>query len=207
MPEIEALDCCRESESTISFVLRDCNWMQALEGDIDTSHFGFLHGGHVDPKDVPEDRPFSTPSRTARREYHVRHAVGHELRRLPPRREAGPTGASPISCSRSGRRRRTASSSSHVHARAWVPLDDTHTMFVFIWWKQASRRRSAAARSQGRQADRGTAATTMLPNTTDWFGRWRLARRGERLPASTATRSAATRSTPASTISTCRIRR
>ena len=24
---------------------RECNWLQALEGDIDTSHFGFLHGG------------------------------------------------------------------------------------------------------------------------------------------------------------------
>ena len=24
---------------------RDCNWLQSLEGDIDTSHFGFLHVG------------------------------------------------------------------------------------------------------------------------------------------------------------------
>ena len=27
--------------------------------------------------------------------------------------------------------------SSHMHARGWVPLDDTHTMYVFIWWKKA----------------------------------------------------------------------
>jgi nitrite reductase/ring-hydroxylating ferredoxin subunit len=27
--------------------LEECNYMQALEGDIDTSHFGFLHAGHV----------------------------------------------------------------------------------------------------------------------------------------------------------------
>src|SRR6266550_2521932 len=27
--------------------MRECNFMQALEGDIDTVHAGFLHGGHV----------------------------------------------------------------------------------------------------------------------------------------------------------------
>ena len=31
-------------------VLRDCNWLQALEGDIDTMHLGFLHLGHVKPR-------------------------------------------------------------------------------------------------------------------------------------------------------------
>jgi len=29
----------------------------ALKGDIDISHFGFLHAGHVDPDDLPEDHP------------------------------------------------------------------------------------------------------------------------------------------------------
>ena len=30
--------------------LEECNYMQALEGDIDTVHFGFLHVGHVVPE-------------------------------------------------------------------------------------------------------------------------------------------------------------
>ncbi len=30
--------------------LEECNFMQALEGDIDTVHFGFLHAGHVVPE-------------------------------------------------------------------------------------------------------------------------------------------------------------
>jgi phenylpropionate dioxygenase-like ring-hydroxylating dioxygenase large terminal subunit len=32
--------------------LRSCNWMQALEGDIDTVHLGFLHVGSVQPEDM-----------------------------------------------------------------------------------------------------------------------------------------------------------
>ena len=30
-----------------------CNWLQGLEGDIDTSHFGFLHAGAIDPEEMP----------------------------------------------------------------------------------------------------------------------------------------------------------
>ena len=38
-----------EDEVDIGGFLRDCNWLQALEGDIDTSHVGFLHGGMFGP--------------------------------------------------------------------------------------------------------------------------------------------------------------
>src|SRR5262249_2775531 len=34
---------------------RECNWVQALEGDIDTCHFGFLHLGSVAPEMVTPD--------------------------------------------------------------------------------------------------------------------------------------------------------
>ena len=51
LPEIEAT-LLPESEVQITFVQRECNWLQALEGDIDTSHFGFLHVGSVEPSDV-----------------------------------------------------------------------------------------------------------------------------------------------------------
>ena len=54
MPGIEA-SLLPEAELQISFVQRECNWLQALEGDIDTSHFGFLHVGSVQPDDVPQD--------------------------------------------------------------------------------------------------------------------------------------------------------
>jgi hypothetical protein len=34
-----------ENQANISFVLRNCNWLQGLEGDIDPSHLNFLHYG------------------------------------------------------------------------------------------------------------------------------------------------------------------
>ena len=46
LPQIEAT-LLPETDVQIQFVQRECNWLQALEGDIDTCHFGFLHGGSI----------------------------------------------------------------------------------------------------------------------------------------------------------------
>ena len=71
MPEIEAT-LLPESELPISFVQRECNWLQALEGDIDTSHFGFLHAGSVQPEHVPTGQLPDRYTVTNRApEYHV----------------------------------------------------------------------------------------------------------------------------------------
>jgi hypothetical protein len=57
-----------------------------------------------------------------------------------------------------------------VIARAWVPMDDTHVMFVGFTWKQASR---TAVLKGGEQIPGSTPAPEYQPNSTDWFGRWR----------------------------------
>src|SRR5262245_50536770 len=46
LPAFDILDM-PEAEINVGFIQRDCNYLQALEGEIDTSHFGFLHAGHV----------------------------------------------------------------------------------------------------------------------------------------------------------------
>ena len=55
--------------------------------------------------------------------------------------------------------------------RAFVPIDDTHTMFVSMYKKGAYP--EARMRAQA-----GVAGASQnypyLPNTTDWMGRWRL---------------------------------
>ena len=121
----------------------------------------------------------TTPSPTARRTTTCPMRRG--VRNMPAiaaPAPAAPTGASPISCSPAGRRHPTASSRVDMHARGWVPLDDGHTMFVFIWWKHA---KSAQALPQPRFKDgtpiggTGRGGIKMLPNTTDWLGRWRMA--------------------------------
>ncbi|MEZ5660670.1 MAG: Rieske 2Fe-2S domain-containing protein [Burkholderiaceae bacterium] len=56
----------------ISFIQRECNYLQALEGDIDTSHFGFLHVGHLNPADVPDGHPLQYTADDRSPQYQVR---------------------------------------------------------------------------------------------------------------------------------------
>jgi phthalate 4,5-dioxygenase oxygenase subunit len=44
LPDIEANLLC-EDPLQVSVLLRECNWMQGLEGEMDTVHAAFLHGG------------------------------------------------------------------------------------------------------------------------------------------------------------------
>ena len=174
-PEIEAA-LLPESELTVVFAQRSCNFMQALEGDIDTSHFGFLHAGHVEPDDVPEDHPIRHTVTIRAPEYHVSDTPWGTT--YAAYRDAG-----------AGRtywrfanflmpfwtQQPQGEFAEHVHARAWVPLDDNHTMFIYLWWQKGS-----ASTARPRPPLRGGKAmgkpnNVYLPNTTDWFGRWRLA--------------------------------
>src|SRR6478672_3318758 len=44
LPDLEANNL-PEGEYSVGAILRECNYLQGLEGDIDTSHFSFLHFG------------------------------------------------------------------------------------------------------------------------------------------------------------------
>ena len=178
LPGFEILDM-PEDEINVSLIQRDCNWLQALEGEIDTSHFGFLHGGHVDPNDVPEGDPFYFTITNRAPQYHVSDASWGT--QYAGYRAAGP-----------GRtywrfanflfpcwsQAPNGEFQSHMHARGWVPLDDGHTMFVFIWWKHARSAQSLPqpAFKDGRPiGGTGRSGLKFLPNTTEWLGRWRMA--------------------------------
>src|SRR5215469_12972089 len=45
-PPLPDLEANMLSGHTVSTILRECNWMQGLEGELDTVHFAFLHFGH-----------------------------------------------------------------------------------------------------------------------------------------------------------------
>src|SRR5215216_2035848 len=53
MPDLEP-NSLEDSEELLDAMQRECNWLQALEGDIDTSHFSFLHFG---AQTVDQTRP------------------------------------------------------------------------------------------------------------------------------------------------------
>ncbi len=177
LPAFEILDV-PESEINVSFIQRDCNYLQALEGEIDTSHFGFLHAGHVNLEDVPENDPLRNTIINRAPDYHVsetpwgtqyagyRSVSAEETywrfaNFLFPFWTQAPNGEF----------------TSHMHARAWVPLDDHHCMFVFLWWKKAVAANSLPQPTfkDGRPVGGTGRGFRMLPNTTDWLGRWRMA--------------------------------
>lgn len=170
MPDIEAT-LLPEGELSILFTQRECNWLQALEGDIDTSHFSFLHVGSVRPEQVDPDNWLKYQVVDRAPDYHVADTDwGTMYCAYRPAEEQGtywrfahfgfpfwtfiPQG----------------DFADRVIARAWVPMDDTHTMFVGFTWKQASR---TAALTGGKPIPGATPAPDFQPNTTDWFGRWR----------------------------------
>jgi len=120
------------SEYAVQKVLRECNWFQALEGDIDTSHLGFLHLGRSSPR-RPTPGTFDyykwpTAPRSTRWSTRVRHLYGayrpaeadsyywRIAHYLFPFFTMIPTGILGM----------------QILVRAWVPVDDSHVMFWSI---------------------------------------------------------------------------
>jgi hypothetical protein len=172
LPGIEA-SLLPEDDLQIVLAQRECNWLQALEGDIDTSHFGFLHAGSVDPASIPADNLIRWTVVDRAPQYHVTDtdygtmyaayrpaSTGQTYWRfanfLFPFWTQTPQGAF-----------------DRVNSRAWVPMDDGHTMFVSLSWNRLPAERAALSNTRGLPGSRLT--MDFLPNTTDWYGRWRLA--------------------------------
>ena len=163
-----------EHETRIVWAQRECNWLQALESDLDTSHVGFLHEGKVSSEEYPSDAthryaikdraPVILVSDTewgtmyaARRPADPGDSYYRMAQFLFPFWTMVPNG----------------DFEHNVEARAWVPMDDTHTMFLSVSWKSGAA--PVVTRSDNRPCADEPPAFKYLPNTTDWFGRWRLA--------------------------------
>jgi hypothetical protein len=157
-------------EAVVQKVLRECNWFQALEGDIDTSHLGFLHLGGLKADTVrpgsfdyylladraPRYEVADTEFGTTYGAYRPAEADTYYWRIahfLFPFYTMIPTGALGV----------------QILVRAWVPVDDTHVMF---WSLGVPRSRGGAG--TGNAAAIATAGLEFLPETSDWLGRFRL---------------------------------
>ena len=177
LPGLEVLDLA-EDEIGVGLIQRDCNYLQALEGDIDTSHFGFLHAGHVDANDVAEDEPIRHTIGTRAPEYHVADtAWGAQYAAYRPAGQGRTYWRFGNFMFPFWSQQPSSEFGNNVNARAWVPLDDSHTMFVFLWWKRgvSAMTRPQPAFNDGRPIGGTGRGNKFLPNTTDWLGRWRLA--------------------------------
>ncbi len=137
-----------------------------------------LHAGHVDPDELAEDEPLRyTITDRAPRYHHREVPWGTQYAGYRP---AGPDST----YYRVGNflfpfwtQAPNGEFSSHMHARGWVPMDDTHTMYVFIWWKKAVTAMSLPqpAYKDGRPIGGTGRSDRLLPNTSDWLGRFRMA--------------------------------
>jgi len=165
LPDIEA-NMLPAEKTNVAMALRECNWLQGLEGDIDTSHLQFLHYGSI-PGEAVERGTFSQYGLSDRAPrmavtdteygtmYGARRPAGEDAYYwriasfLFPFFTMIPTGLLGY----------------QIVTRAWVPVDDEHMMFVSM---------SARDRAPQANAVNPRAAMRFQPNSSDWVGRWRL---------------------------------
>jgi phthalate 4,5-dioxygenase oxygenase subunit len=176
LPGIEA-SLLPADEITMLFVQRECNWLQALEGDIDTSHFSHLHVGSVKPEHVQDDNWMKYQVLNRAAEFQAADTDWGTMYCAQRPIEDGqiywrfahfglpfwtwiPQGAF----------------NDRLIARAWVPMDDKHTMFVSMVWNKASRSMPLA---DGAPIPGATPVLHFQPNSTDWYGRYRPVQRSE----------------------------
>jgi phenylpropionate dioxygenase-like ring-hydroxylating dioxygenase large terminal subunit len=167
LPDLEANQLPTEQTNAIA-IARDCNWLQGLEGDIDTGHIGFLHFGSEDAEDQEPGtfRYYTLKDRAPRYAvldtdygsiYGAYRPAGpgqyywRIAQYLFPFFTMTPTGLL-------GRQ---------IIARAWVPMDDEHMIMFHMMPKMSPETQATRARQGARPAK-------MLPNTTGWLGRFRL---------------------------------
>jgi len=175
LPEIEAT-MGEPNDNAIALTQRDCNWLQNLEGDIDTSHVGFLHAGSVngealDPNDpqrytvinkAPQINVTETPFGTM---YSASRGAdpGAEHHRFAcfifPFWVTYPSD----------------SLERNVSVNAWVPIDDEHTMVVNIDVFRGTGKDTAMRYRDGTKVQGLARPQQYLPRTTDWMGRFRSA--------------------------------
>ena len=176
LPDFEILGVPDDEVGTL-LIQRDCNYLQALEGDIDTSHFGFLHAGHVEAEELDDNDPIRHTVDIRTPEYQIADADWGTT--YAGYRSAGPGRTS----WRFGNflfpfwtQAPNGEFNSHMHARAWVPLDDFHTMYVFFFWKRAVSAMSLPqpAYKDGTPIGGTSRGNRLLPNSTDWLGRFRM---------------------------------
>jgi phthalate 4,5-dioxygenase oxygenase subunit len=158
-------------DSKIWCLQRQCNWLQALEGDIDTSHVGFLHVGALQAEDLPADSPLRPTVLNRAPEYRVQNAEWGAM----------------YGAYRLGGDGRMSWRAAHFMfpfwtmtpnilfptraiARAWVPMDDTHVMLFDI--TGGADEGNPFFTTKLKNGDPMYEKIRRKPNGTGWFDRW-----------------------------------
>jgi phthalate 4,5-dioxygenase oxygenase subunit len=173
LPEIEPT-LCPEDDTMVICRQRECNWLQAMEGDLDTSHFGFLHGGLVDAADLDPTTMDRFQVKYRAPEYYVRDTEWGTMYAAHRPAEADETYYRFAQFVLPFWTLYPNGMLTHnVAGNIWVPMDDTHTMVFNVGWKQ--RVAPLAYFKNGEPIPGLERRAEYLPNSNDWFGRWRSA--------------------------------
>ena len=149
-------------ELSVSVSQQESNWLQVLEGDIDTVHAGFLHSGSVTPEERQpgSHTQYMIMDRSARFEL-----VDTDGGALSGAYRAGPPGQTywrlayylfPVYDMPA-----PGLLGHKIGCICRVPMDDEHTLSFFM---------NASAERMGGSRDFGNPT---VPNSTDWLGRFR----------------------------------
>jgi hypothetical protein len=161
----------------INRILRYCNWLQALEGDIDTLHSEYLHSpARID---VTKMTPGTGP--------YYRHRLRDKLKFDARDTDFGTSYGAYRPAEENTTYWRIAhflfpcytmtpspAAGSSTTARMWVPVDDDHVLKwqIEVNVRTAGRAENETANSgQTRGSEDGGYGTEYLPDTTDWLGR------------------------------------
>jgi phenylpropionate dioxygenase-like ring-hydroxylating dioxygenase large terminal subunit len=180
LPDVEAN--MQAEPPTHNRTLRQCNWLQALEGDIDTVHSEYLHS----PARIKaEDLKPGTGG-------YYRHRLRKPLQLHAIDTEFGTSYGAHRPAEEDTTYWRIAhflfpfytlvpspSVGSRIEFRMWVPSDDEHTLRWIINARTNSDRAEGAAAARQPNPNRSDTHFDFLPDTTDWLGRFRPAPRAE----------------------------
>jgi len=172
LPQIEAT---MVANSEIWMLQRECNWLQALEGDIDTARVGFLHVGSVLPEELDDDHPMRPTVLNRAPEYRVADAdwgTTYGAYRLNDDDQMSWRVANFLFPFWS--QTPNVRFASRAIARAWVPMDDEHVMLFNITGGSDEGNPAYTTTTKDGRPLFGS-PIKYLPRTTDWFGRWRSA--------------------------------
>jgi hypothetical protein len=131
VPDYEMLRA-PETHRFVSKSYEDCNWLQALEGGIDTSHSSFLHNQNLHNKKFLRNADTAPRLEVEKTDYGYRYAGLRSVRGntyariyhyvMPAQQFRGAVTA------RDGGINKVPT----LHGHIWVPIDDTHT-WTFNW--------------------------------------------------------------------------
>ncbi len=175
LPDLEA-NMLEDGQASTYLIFQECNFMQGWEGEMDTVHQAFLHFGSDRPQDLQpgtagyyiarqRDARFSILDTEFGCSYGAYRPAEEDTyywriaHQLFPFYAMIPTGTLGL----------------EVRFRAYVPIDDDHTMMWTITGKNGMRPAREGLRATGAQVAAGSGPSIeWLPNGTGWLDRFRL---------------------------------